>query len=67
MCGLNMESSLYTCLVHVSTSFTNNKANLCCKTTFIKARDEGRYFSKVTSYLLLTTSHNITRYSYKLL
>ena len=30
-------------------------------------RDGGRYFSKVTSYLLLITSHNVTRYSYILL
>ena len=32
-----------------------------------KGRDGGRYFSKVTSYLLLITSHNVTRYSYILL
>ena len=31
------------------------------------SRDGGRYFSKVTSYLLLITSHNVTHYSYILL
>ena len=31
------------------------------------ASDGGRYFSKVTSYVLLITSRNVTRYSYILL
>ena len=33
----------------------------------VASRVGGRYFSKVTSYLLLITSSNVTRYSYILL
>ena len=35
--------------------------------TVLYHRVGGRYFSKVTSYLLLITSSNVTRYSYILL
>ena len=40
-----------------------------CKIVYLCGafRDGGRYFSKVTSYLLLITSHNVTHYSYILL
>ena len=47
--------------------YNNNKGSVTYKTDRLINRCGCCYFSKVTSYLLLITSHNVTRYSYKLL